>query len=61
MEFLRGRVSPVCSLGLLVSYDSAVGPSAQARDTALLGEEEHAGSTLRKSDYLEKEKMVLLL
>jgi hypothetical protein len=30
---------------------SAVGSSAQARDTALLGEEENADSNLRKSDY----------
>jgi hypothetical protein len=37
----------------------AVGPTAQARDTGRLGEEERADSNLRKSDYLEKERMVL--
>jgi hypothetical protein len=41
------------------SYISAVGPSAQARDTGCSGKEEHANSNWKRSDYLEKEKMVL--
>ncbi len=58
MECLRGKVSPrrkghPSSLGLLVSYDSAVGPSAKTRDAALSGEEERADSNLRTSDYQE--------
>jgi hypothetical protein len=54
LEVLGGRVSPrrmghPGSLGLLVLYNSAVGPLAQARDAAQ-GEEEdkHADHNLRR-------------
>ncbi len=49
---LDARVTSIV-LDLLVLYDSAVGPSDQARDIALLGEEKRADSNLRKSDYQE--------
>jgi hypothetical protein len=40
----------------------AIGPSAQARDAALMGEEECVDFILIKGDYLDKEeKMVLQL
>jgi hypothetical protein len=54
LDFHRGRVSPrrkghPSSHGLQVLYYSAVGPSAQARDTARHEEEdEHADPNLRK-------------
>jgi hypothetical protein len=71
VDLLGGRVSPkhkghpnslgflVSSLGFQVLYDSAVGPSSQARDTGCSGEEKRAESNLRRSDYLEKKKLVL--
>ncbi len=57
---LDARVTPVV-LDLLVSYDSAVGPSIQARDTGCSGEEKRANSNLRKCDYLDKEKEIMSL
>ncbi len=57
MEFHGGRVSPrrmghPGSLGLLESYDCAVCPFAQARDTAQQEEEEgHADHNLRKVTF----------
>jgi hypothetical protein len=44
---LDARVTLVV-LDLLVLYESAVGPSAQARDTGRSGEEERTDSNLRK-------------
>jgi hypothetical protein len=45
------------SLGLLVLYNSAVGPSAQARDTAQREEEEeHADHNLRKMTIKRRKK-----
>ncbi len=41
------------SLLIELAMFNSWGPSAQARDTALLGDEEHANSNLRKSDYRE--------
>ncbi len=45
------------SLGLLVSYDSAVGPLAQARDTAQQEEEEErADHNLRRVTIKRRKK-----
>jgi hypothetical protein len=44
---LYARVTLVV-LDLLVLYDSAIGPSAQARGMGCSGEEERAGSNLNK-------------
>jgi hypothetical protein len=49
---LDARVTSVV-LDLLVLYNSAIGLSAQARDTALSGEEKCADSNLRESDHQE--------
>ncbi len=62
LEFHGGRVSPRCkghpsSLGLQVLCDSAVGPSAQARDAAQQEEEEeHADPNLRKVTIERRKK-----
>jgi hypothetical protein len=56
-EFLLEARVTLVFLDLLALCHSTVGPSAQTRDMGCLGEEEHA-SNLRKSDYLEKKKMV---
>jgi hypothetical protein len=62
LEFHGGRVSPrlmghPSSLGLLVSYDSAIGPLAQARDTAQQEEEEeHADHNLRRVTIERRKK-----
>ncbi len=52
---LDARVTLVV-LELLVLYNSAIGPSAQARDTGRLGEEERADSNLRKMTILRRER-----
>ncbi len=62
LEFHGGRGTPrrkghPGSLGLLVSYNSAVGPFAQARDTARQEEEEeHADLNLRKVTIERRKK-----
>jgi hypothetical protein len=62
MEFHGGRVSPRCmghpdSLGELELYDCAVGPFAQASDTAQgEEEEEHADHNLRKVTFERRKK-----
>ncbi len=62
LEFHGGRVSPrrkghPSSLGLQVSYDSAIGPFAQARDAAGQEEEdEHADPNLRKVTIERRKK-----
>jgi hypothetical protein len=62
LEVLGGIVSPrrtdhPCSLGLLVSYNSAVGPLAQARDkTRQEEEEEHADHNLRRVTIERRKK-----
>jgi hypothetical protein len=49
-----------CHGGLLVSYDSAIGPLAQSRDAAQLEEEEeHADYNLRKVSPIKRRKMGL--
>jgi hypothetical protein len=62
LEFHRGRVSPrrmghPGSLGLLESYNCAIGPFAQARDTAQQEEEEErADHNLRKVTFDRRKK-----
>jgi hypothetical protein len=62
LEFHGGRGTPRCmghpgSLGLLESYSFAVGPFAQARDTAQREEEEErADHNLRKVTIKRRRK-----
>ena len=62
LEFHRGRGTPrhkghPGSLRLLVLYDSAIGPFAQARDAAQREEEEeHADHNLRKVTIKRRKK-----